>query len=89
MCILSNTSLMSSRAARETVALFDQSSFSKLEVLGPGALELLERLCANRIDRRVGAVVYTQLLNERGGIEADLTITRIARRQFPGNDWRE
>jgi 4-methylaminobutanoate oxidase (formaldehyde-forming) len=64
------------RAARESAALFDQSSFSKLEVLGPGALALLERLCANRIDRPVGTLVYTQLLNARGGIEADLSVLR-------------
>src|SRR5438067_9184259 len=64
------------RAARESAALFDQSSFSKLEVLGPGALAFLETLCANRIDRRVGTVVYTQLLNKRGGIEADLSVLR-------------
>jgi 4-methylaminobutanoate oxidase (formaldehyde-forming) len=70
------------RAARESAALFDQSSFSKLEVLGPGALELLERLCANRIDRPVGTVVYTQLLNERGGIEADLSVLRRAEDRF-------
>jgi glycine cleavage system aminomethyltransferase T/glycine/D-amino acid oxidase-like deaminating enzyme len=70
------------RAARETCALFDQSSFSKLEVVGPAALELLERLCANRIDRPVGTVVYTQLLNERGGIEADLSVLRRADDRF-------
>ena len=64
------------RAAREAVALFDQSSFSKLEVRGPDALAFLERLCANRIDRPVGTVVYTQLLNQRGGIEADLSVMR-------------
>jgi glycine cleavage system aminomethyltransferase T/glycine/D-amino acid oxidase-like deaminating enzyme len=64
------------RAARESAALFDQSSFSKLEVLGPGALAFLEGLCANRIDRPVGTLVYTQLLNARGGIEADLSVLR-------------
>ncbi|HEX3055738.1 MAG TPA: glycine cleavage T C-terminal barrel domain-containing protein, partial [Gaiellaceae bacterium] len=64
------------RAAREGIALFDQSSFSKLEVLGPGALAFLEGLCANRIDKPVGTIVYTQLLNARGGIEADLSVTR-------------
>jgi glycine cleavage system aminomethyltransferase T/glycine/D-amino acid oxidase-like deaminating enzyme len=70
------------RAAREAVALFDQSSFSKLEVLGPGALAFLERMCANRIDRPVGTIVYTQLLNARGGIEADLSVTRRAEDRF-------
>jgi glycine cleavage system aminomethyltransferase T/glycine/D-amino acid oxidase-like deaminating enzyme len=70
------------RAARESVALFDQSSFSKLEVLGPGALAFLERMCGNRIDRPVGTVVYTQLLNRAGGIEADLSVLRRADDRF-------
>ena len=70
------------RAAREGIALFDQSSFSKLEVLGPGALAFLERLCANRIDRPVGTIVYTQLLNKRGGIEADLSVMRRGEDRF-------
>jgi glycine cleavage system aminomethyltransferase T/glycine/D-amino acid oxidase-like deaminating enzyme len=70
------------RAARDGIALFDQSSFSKLEVLGPGALAFLERMCANRIDRPVGTIVYTQLLNARGGIEADLSVTRRAEDRF-------
>ena len=70
------------RAAREGIALFDQSSFSKLEVLGPGALAFLERMCANRIDRPIGTVVYTQLLNHRGGIEADLSVLRRAGDRF-------
>jgi len=69
-------------AARESCALFDQSSFSKLEVVGPGALAFLERMCANRIDRPVGTIVYTQLLNPRGGIEADLSVTRRAEDRF-------
>jgi len=69
-------------AARESAALFDQSSFSKLEVVGPGALAFLERMCANRIDRPVGTIVYTQLLNARGGIEADLSVTRRAEDRF-------
>ncbi|MGH2936045.1 MAG: GcvT family protein [Gaiellaceae bacterium] len=70
------------RAARETCALFDQSSFSKLEVLGPGALAFLERMCANRIDKPAGSVVYTQLLNAGGGIEADLSVLRRAGDRF-------
>jgi glycine cleavage system aminomethyltransferase T/glycine/D-amino acid oxidase-like deaminating enzyme len=70
------------RAARESAALFDQSSFSKLEVLGPGALAFLERVCANKIDRPVGTIVYTQLLNARGGIEADLSVTRHSEDRF-------
>ncbi|HZS24549.1 MAG TPA: FAD-dependent oxidoreductase, partial [Gaiellaceae bacterium] len=70
------------RAARESVALFDQSSFSKIEVRGAGALAFLEHMCANRIDRPVGTVVYTQLLNARGGIEADLSVMRRAEDWF-------
>src|SRR4029077_6605821 len=70
------------RAAREGIALFDQSSFSKLEGVGSGALAFLERVCANRIDRAVGTIVYTQLLNARGGIEADLSVTRQAEDRF-------
>jgi 4-methylaminobutanoate oxidase (formaldehyde-forming) len=69
-------------AARETAAIFDESSFSKLEVLGPGACAFLERICANRIDKPVGSVVYTQMLNPRGGIECDLSVIRRASDRF-------
>jgi 4-methylaminobutanoate oxidase (formaldehyde-forming) len=65
------------RAARETAALFDESSFAKIEVAGPGAAEFLERLCDNRVARDVGAITYTQMLNRRGGIECDFTVTRV------------
>ena len=65
-------------ATRTAVGLFDESSFAKLEVLGPGALDLLQRLCANDVARPAGRVTYTQLLNERGGIECDLSATRLA-----------
>jgi len=65
-------------ATRTTAALFDESSFAKIEVAGPGAMALLQWLCANDVDRPVGAVTYTQLLNRRGGIECDLTVTRTA-----------
>ena len=61
---------------RERVALFDFTSFGKIDVRGPGALGLLQRLAANDVDRQVGSVIYTQFLNPRGGIESDLTITR-------------
>jgi len=64
------------RAVRERVALIDVSSFSKFEVSGPGALRFLQGLAVNDLDRPPGAVIYTQLCNEAGGIEADLTITR-------------
>ncbi len=64
------------RATRETVALYDQSSFSKLQLQGHGALAVLQRLCANDIDIPVDKMVYTAMLNERGGFESDLTIIR-------------
>ena len=69
-------------AARENVAVFDQTSFGKFLVQGKEALDLLEWTCGNRIDVPVGKVVYTQLLNERGGIEGDVTVTRVGERQF-------
>ena len=64
-------------ACREAAAIFDESSFAKLEVVGPGAAELLERLCDNRVARDVGRVTYTQMLNSRGGIECDFTVARL------------
>jgi glycine cleavage system aminomethyltransferase T/glycine/D-amino acid oxidase-like deaminating enzyme len=69
-------------ACREGAALFDESSFAKLDVSGEGAAEFLERLCANRVARDVGLVTYTQLLNDRGGIECDFTVTRLAEDRF-------
>jgi glycine cleavage system T protein len=70
------------RAAREGAALFDETSFSKLEVSGAGALSLLQRLADNDVDKPVGSVIYTQLLNDRGGIECDLTVTRLGPDRF-------
>ena len=70
------------QAARTGVALFDQSSFAKFLVQGPDAECVLERISANRIGVPVGRIVYTQWLNERGGIEADLTVTRVAETAF-------
>jgi 4-methylaminobutanoate oxidase (formaldehyde-forming) len=70
------------RAAREKVVLIDQTSFCKFMVEGPQSLLFLNRLAANNIDRPVGSVVYTQLCNDRGGIECDLTIARIAADRF-------
>ena len=66
------------RAARERVVLIDQSSFAKFELKGPRALECLQYLADSNIDKPIGSCVYTQLCNERGGIEADLTISRLA-----------
>ncbi len=65
-------------ATRTTAGLFDETSFAKIEVSGAGAAALLQWLCANDVDRPAGSVVYTQLLNRRGGIECDLTVTRTA-----------
>jgi glycine cleavage system aminomethyltransferase T/glycine/D-amino acid oxidase-like deaminating enzyme len=70
------------KATREAVALYDQSSFAKLLLQGPDALALLQRLCANEMDVPVGKMVYTPMLNERGGIESDLTVMRQAAERF-------
>jgi 4-methylaminobutanoate oxidase (formaldehyde-forming) len=69
-------------ATRERAALFDESSFAKLEVSGPGAAQLLTRLCDNDVAREVGAITYTQMLNSRGGIECDFTVSRVAEDVF-------
>ena len=69
-------------AAREAVALMDLSAFVKIQVSGPGALGYLQRLTASDLDRPVGKVTYTTLLDERGGILADLTVTRTAETEF-------
>ena len=66
------------RAVREQVGLFDQSSFAKFRLQGRDAARVLNPVCANEVDVRPGRIVYTQWLNERGGIEADLTVTRLA-----------
>jgi 4-methylaminobutanoate oxidase (formaldehyde-forming) len=70
------------RATREDVVVFDQTSFAKFVLEGRDALALLQRLCANEIDVSVGRMVYTAMLNERGGFESDLTITRLAPGRF-------
>lgn len=70
------------RAVREGVVLIDQSSFAKFELVGPGALAALQRLTVSNMDKPVGAVIYTQLCNPQGGIEADLTITRLGENHF-------
>ncbi|WP_434618954.1 GcvT family protein [Tabrizicola sp. M-4] len=67
---------------RGKVGVFDQSSFAKYELSGPKAAEALEWICANRVARDVGRLTYTQLLNTRGGIEADLTVARLAEDRF-------
>jgi heterotetrameric sarcosine oxidase gamma subunit len=69
-------------AARENAALFELSSFFKIEVSGPGAASYLENLSANRVLRGKGKITYTALLNPKGGIQADLTITQVADDRF-------
>ena len=69
-------------ATRRRAALFDETSFAKIEVAGPGACDFLQRLCANDVDRPVGTIVYTSMLNARGGIECDLTATRVAEDRY-------
>ena len=69
-------------ALREGVGLLDMTSFGKIRVEGRDALPFLQRLCANDIDLPAGRIVYTQMLNHRGGVESDLTETRLAETAF-------
>jgi glycine cleavage system aminomethyltransferase T/glycine/D-amino acid oxidase-like deaminating enzyme len=69
-------------ACRQGAALFDFTSFAKIEVRGRGAAAFLERLCDNKVVRATGAITYTQMLNEGGGIECDFTVTRLAEDRF-------
>ncbi|MFZ1467804.1 MAG: FAD-dependent oxidoreductase [Paracoccaceae bacterium] len=69
-------------ALRQGVGLLDMSSFGKIRVDGRDALALLQHLCANQMDVDIGRLVYTQMLNARGGIESDLTVTRLAETAF-------
>jgi 4-methylaminobutanoate oxidase (formaldehyde-forming) len=70
------------KAARERVALFDMTSFGKIRLRGTGALDLLQQLAANNLDKPVGSVTYTQFLNPKGGIESDVTVTRLDDEEF-------
>ena len=70
------------RATREAVAIYDQTSFGKLLLQGRDALGVLQRLCANDVDVSVDRMVYTAMLNERGGFESDLTLLRLAPSRF-------
>ncbi len=82
-------------AVRHDVGLFDQTSFVKFDVEGPDAARLLGWVSSGRVPGPVGRVVYTQWLNPRGGIEADLTVTRLSEERFlvvsgsgaPSRDW--
>ena len=70
------------RACREDVVVFDQTSFAKFILKGRDALAVLQRLCANELDVSVGRLVYTPMLNERGGFESDVTVTRLSQDAF-------
>ena len=70
------------RAVRERVALIDQTSFAKFEIFGTGALVLLQTLCVSNMDKPIGSVLYTQMCNSHGGIEADVTFIRLSSDHF-------
>ena len=69
-------------AVRKTAVLFDQSSFAKFSLKGPDALEALSWIAANNVAKPVGSLIYTQMLNDRGGIECDLTVARVANNEY-------
>ena len=71
-----------SNFCRNSVALFDLTSFSKYSVAGPDALAVMQRLCCANMDVEPGSIVYTGMLNQRGGYEADVTATRLSEREF-------
>ncbi|AUR04287.1 putative sarcosine dehydrogenase [Phaeobacter inhibens] len=70
------------KAAREAAVLFDQTSFAKFTLKGPDALAAMNWICANDVDKPVGSLIYTQMLNDKGGIECDLTVGRVAQDEF-------
>ncbi|WP_372433223.1 GcvT family protein [Antrihabitans stalagmiti] len=67
---------------REHVAMYDMTPLTRYEVAGPGALELLQRLTTNNLDKSVGSVTYTLMLDETGGIRSDLTVARLSPTSF-------
>jgi 4-methylaminobutanoate oxidase (formaldehyde-forming) len=70
------------RHTAEAVSVFDQSCFTKFRIEGRDACRFLNTVCAGNVDREIGRLVYTQMLNERGGIEADVTVTRLSETAF-------
>ncbi len=70
------------RSVRQRVALIDQTSFAKFEITGPGALDAVQWLSVADMDKPVGTITYTQLCNQRGGIECDLTMTRLGEQHW-------
>ena len=69
-------------AVRESVGIIDQSSFAKFSLKGKNSLVVLQHLCANQLDRPIGSVTYTNMLNYKGGIECDITISRTSDDEF-------
>lgn len=70
------------KAVREAAAIFDQTSFAKFSLKGPDAVAALNWIAANNVDKPIGSLIYTQMLNNQGGIECDLTVARVARDEF-------
>ena len=70
------------QSVREDIGIFDMSSFGKIKVQGDDALVLLQYLCTAQMDVPVGKIVYTQILNSKGGIESDLTVSRLSKNSF-------
>ncbi len=71
-----------SAATRERVALYDMTPLKRIEVTGPGSLDLLQRLTTNNLAKRVGSVTYTLLLDHAGGVRSDLTVARLGADHF-------
>jgi glycine cleavage system T protein len=69
-------------ATRQAAAIYDESSFAKIEIEGSGAVAFLQRLCANDVDKAIGSITYTSMLNRHGGIECDFTVTRLGEDRF-------
>ncbi|MQA79481.1 MAG: FAD-dependent oxidoreductase [Streptosporangiales bacterium] len=70
------------QVTRERVALYDMTALKRLEVSGPGALAFLDHVTTGKMDKSVGAVTYTLLLDETGGIRSDVTVARLGPRLF-------
>ncbi|MBY6142334.1 FAD-dependent oxidoreductase [Leisingera daeponensis] len=70
------------KAAREAAVLYDQTSFAKFALKGPDAQAAMNWICANDVNKPVGSLIYTQMLNDKGGIECDLTVGRVAHDEF-------
>jgi len=67
---------------RTKAGIIDQTFFGKIEIKGPGSLQFLQKIATNQMDKPVGSITYTQMLNEKGGIECDLTASRIGEEYF-------